>query len=153
MTTNDISITNYTCNGKCSSCGRCCGDILHLSKAEIKIIDAYLKKHKVKATPRNVFVNYDNTCPFRDEDKKICKIYEVRPQICRVYKCDKTPEEALKNRELTNKGKLPRSMRNLFFNDNYGATWLYSMTGMPIFDRKDKVITCQTEKRFCIVNQ
>lgn len=144
---NDIQITNYTCNGKCSSCGQCCGDILHLSKQEIKTIDDYLKIHKVEPTPRNVFAAYDNTCPFRDNDKKICKIYEVRPQICRTYQCDKTPEEAVRNRELNNKGKLPRSMRNLFFNDNYGAIWLCSIAGMPIFNRKDKVITYQTKRK------
>lgn len=136
----DLKITNYTCNGQCSGCGNCCGDILHLSKPEIKRIDEYLKKHKVEATPRCIMLDYDNTCPFRDNKEKKCKIYEVRPDICRVYKCDKTPEEAYRNRELTNKGKLPRSMRNLFFNDNKGAKWIMSIAGIPIFDRKDKMV-------------
>lgn len=136
----DLKITNFTCNGKCSGCGQCCGDILHLSKPEIKQIDKYLKQHKIEATPRCTMVTYDNTCPFRDNKEKKCKIYEVRPQICRVYKCDKTPEEAYKNRELTNKGKLPRSMRNLFFNDNKGVEWITKSIGIPIFDRKDKII-------------
>ena len=135
-----INITNYTCNGKCSCCGQCCGDLLHLSKKEIILIDNYLKKHKVEQTPRCILVDYDNTCPFRDNKNKICKIYEVRPEICRVYKCDKTPEEAVKNRELTNKGKMIRSMRNLFFNDEIGAKWCLEHLGIPVFNRKDKVI-------------
>lgn len=147
MKTNNISITDYTCNGQCSGCGQCCGDILHLSKEEIRTIEKYLKTHEIEATPRNVLVSYDNTCPFRDRKNKICKIYEVRPQICRAYKCDKTPEEAVRNRELTNKGKLPRSMRNLFFNDSKGAIWIYNILGMPIFDRKDKIIKCQKENK------
>ena len=71
----DLSITDFTCNGKCSCCGNCCGDILHLSKKEIKVIDDYLKKHKIEPTPRCVLVEYDGTCPFRDNKNKICKIY------------------------------------------------------------------------------
>lgn len=140
MKKQEISITNYTCNGKCSGCGQCCGDLLHLSKIEIKRIDSYVKKHKIKATPQNIIVSYDNTCPFRDNKQKKCKIYEVRPDICRVYKCDKSPEEAVKNRELTNKGKLLRSMRNLFFNDNKGAIWCINYLKLPIFDKQDKLI-------------
>ena len=139
-----INLTNFTCNGKCSCCGQCCGDILHLSKQEIKKIDDYLKDHKVEETKRIMFCSYDNTCPFRDNKNKICKIYEVRPDICRVFKCDKSPEEAYKNRELTNKGKLPRSMRNLFFGDTKGADFMLKQLGMPIFDRQDKII--QIEK-------
>ena len=135
-----ISITNFTRDGKCSCCGQCCGDLLHLSKREITLIDNYLKKHKIEATPRSAMVNYDNTCPFRDNEKKICKIYEVRPDICRVYKCDKTPEEAVRNRELTNKDKLLRSMRNIFFNDRKGALWCINYLKIPIFDRKNKLI-------------
>lgn len=140
MVYKDLKITNFTCNGKCSGCGECCGDILHLSKQEIKRIDQYLKKNKVEATPKCILFSYDNTCPFRDNENKKCKIYEVRPDICRVYKCDKTAKEAYEKRELTNKGKLPRSMRNLFFNDSSGAEWIKKLIGVPAFDRNDKPI-------------
>lgn len=141
-----INITNYTCNGKCSCCGQCCGDLLHLSKREIKIIDNYLKKHKVQATQQNIMFDYDNTCPFRDNKNKICKIYEVRPDICRIFKCDKSPNEALKNRELTNEGKPLRSMRNLFFNDNKGAIWGMKHLKIMILDRNDKLIELEPRK-------
>ena len=144
MNYKDLRITNYTINGKCSCCGQCCGDILHLSKQEIKRIDSYLKIKDIKATPRSIMFEYDNTCPFRDNANMKCKIYEVRPGICRVYQCNKTPEEAYKNREITNKGKLPRSMRNLFFNDTKGATFVKNTLYMPIFDRNDKVIDDST---------
>ena len=135
----DVRVKNFTCNGACSNCGECCGDILHLSQKEIKTIDEYLKKHKIKATPRCPLVSYDNTCPFRDNAEKKCKIYEVRPEICRVYKCDKTAKEVYENRELTNSNKLPRSMRNLFFGDP-GAKWFLDTLHMPVFDRNDKII-------------
>ena len=136
----NIKITNFTCNGKCSNCGQCCGDILHLSKQEIKRIDKYLKTHKIDPTPRCVLFDYDNTCPFRDNVNKKCKIYEVRPDICRVYKCDKTPEDAVRNRELTNKNKYPRSMRQIFFSDSQGAIWIKKILSKQIYDRKNKII-------------
>ena len=135
----DLEITDFTCNGKCSCCGQCCGDILHLSRAEIKRIDNYLKQHKVEATPRCILVDYDNTCPFRDNKEKKCKIYEVRPEICRVYMCNKSAKEAYEKREFTNKGKLTRSMRNLFFNDTKCTEWTKHI-GIPIWDRKDKLL-------------
>lgn len=135
-----VKVTNFTCNGECSNCGQCCGDILHLSKQEIKVIDEYLKKHKIEATPRCIMMDYDNTCPFRDNKEMKCKIYEVRPEICRAYKCDRSAKEVWEKRELTNKGKLPRSMRNLFFGDTKGAEWILKIMGMPVFDRKDKMI-------------
>lgn len=136
----DLQITNFTCKGECSNCGQCCGDILHLSKQDIKRIDEYLKEHKIEATPRCLLAQYDNTCPFRDNKNKKCKIYEVRPEICRVYKCDKTAEEAYKNREISNKGKLPRSMRNIFFKDTKGAAWIKNLLGMQVYDRKDRPV-------------
>lgn len=135
-----IKTTNYTCNGKCSGCGECCGDILHLSRKEIKRIAKYIKQNKIEATPRSILVAYDNTCPFRDNKDKKCKIYEIRPEICRVYKCDKAPEEVYRNREFNNERKLPRSMRSLFYNDNSGAKWLFENFGKLIYDKNDKAI-------------
>ena len=40
-------IQNRTCNGKCSSCGECCSDILPLDNFEIKKIRDYINKHKI----------------------------------------------------------------------------------------------------------
>lgn len=141
----DVMVYDFTCNGKCSGCGQCCGDILHLSQSEIRRIDLYLKEHKIEKTERIALVDYDNTCPFRDNKNKKCKIYSVRPEICRAYQCNKSVEECYKKRELTNNGKLPRSMRNLFFNENGGAKWLYKRTRMPIFDRNNKIIGVKDE--------
>lgn len=135
-----VHVTNFTCNGECSNCGQCCGDILPLSKSDINKIDNYLKKHKIEPTPKNLLAPIDNTCPFRDEKNKKCKIYEVRPEICRVYKCDKTPEETYKNREIVSFDKLQKSMRDLFFHDNSNAKLISNLTKMPIYDRKDNII-------------
>lgn len=142
-----VKTTNYTCKGNCSGCGNCCGDILHLSKNEIKKIAKYVKQNKIEATSRNILIAYDNTCPFRDNKDKKCKIYEIRPEICRVYKCDKTPEEVYRNREFNNERKLPRSMRSLFYNDNSGAKWLFENFGKLIYDKNDKAIGGKNDKK------
>lgn len=136
----DVIVYNYCKDNKCSCCGNCCGDILPLSKQDIEKIDKYLKKNKIEETPRCTLVEYDNTCPFRDNKNKKCKIYEVRPEICRVYQCNKTAYEVYKNREMTYIGKLTRSMRNLFFNDNE-ASYIFN-----IFDRKNKLIRKEVKK-------
>lgn len=38
-------------------------------------------------------VGYDMTCPFRNEAKRICEIYEVRPAICREFQCNHKAED------------------------------------------------------------
>ena len=136
----DLGITDYTCNGKCSCCGQCCGDILHLSRKEIKRIRQYVKDHKIQPTAKNIFVTYDNTCPFRDNANKKCKIYEVRPDICREFICNLKKEDIYNNRERNNNSRLARSMRQLFFNDSENAEIMSKLLGYPIFDDKDKLI-------------
>lgn len=136
----DLGITDYTCNGQCSCCGQCCGDILHLSRKEIKRIRQYVKDHKIQPTAKNIFVAYDNTCPFRDNVNKKCKIYEVRPDICREFICNLKKEDIYNNRERNNNSRLARSMRQLFFNDSENAEIMSKLLGYPIFNEQDKLI-------------
>ena len=136
----DLGITDYTCNGQCSCCGQCCGDILHLSRKEIKRIRQYVKDHKIQPTAKNIFVAYDNTCPFRDNVNKKCKIYEVRPDICREFICNLKKEDIYNNRERNNNSRLARSMRQLFFDDSENAEIMSKLLGYPIFNEQDKLI-------------
>lgn len=92
-----MNITNFTNNGKCSSCGACCSDILPISESEVQQIKAYIKKHDIKER-RHLTSAKDITCPFRDDAKNICTIYEVRPEICRAFKCDHTIEDIKKSK-------------------------------------------------------
>lgn len=136
----DLGITDYTCNGKCSNCGQCCGDILHLSHKEIKRIKEYVKKNKIEATPKIVFASIDNTCPFRDNKNKKCKIYEVRPDICRSFICNLKNEDIYNNREKNNNLRLARSMRQLFYNDKDNAIKMINYLNYIIYDENDKII-------------
>lgn len=88
-------ITDYTADGKCSCCGECCSNLLPLSEHEIKRIHKYIEKRHIKAHKRNLPLAeaIDMTCPFRNEEKRICEIYEIRPLICKLFKCDKEPNK------------------------------------------------------------
>lgn len=82
-------VYNYTDNGKCINCGNCCTSLLPVTNDELKAIKRYIKKKHIKPYPRHKDVSFDLTCPFRNDVEKKCNIYEVRPQICRDFKCDK----------------------------------------------------------------
>lgn len=89
---------DMTVDGKCSQCGACCSRCLPLSSKEIITIKQYIKAHNIKPY-RHLFPvskeAYDLTCPFMDDSKlkEKCRIYPVRPEICRQFICkgDKKP--------------------------------------------------------------
>lgn len=81
-------VYNFTKNGKCISCGNCCTALLPMTKTELKTIQRFAKRKHLQIE-KHSGADFDLTCPFRDNEKKICMVYEVRPQICRDFKCDK----------------------------------------------------------------
>ena len=78
--------------GNCRGCGECCSRFLPITAEEEFVIGAYVKKHGVEITPPRGDI--DLMCPFLNK-KKECAIYEVRPEICRVYRCDKHKAKTL----------------------------------------------------------
>lgn len=116
-------IDNYTKNGKCSGCGNCCSGILPLSKAEIKRIHEYMKKHEIKEHHSGVAMmtgKIDGTCPFRDDVNRKCDIYAIRPEICRSFVCNKTEKDVLRDRNRLQACNKTVFMRSEFFgNDEY----------------------------------
>lgn len=113
----DDNIWNYTVGGKCSGCGSCCGDLLPLSDDEINRIHKYIRRNHI-AECKHLFPlaksPLDLTCPFRDNGQKTCRIYDVRPEICRQFICD-NEQRAKENRELLKVGRRIVSMREEFF--------------------------------------
>ncbi len=109
-------VTDFTLDGKCSGCGQCCSDLLPVSRAEIERIHRYVKAHNIKEHHHNVVaVGLDFTCPFRDNVKRVCAIYSVRPGICRAFKCDYDPRQIETNKELFHSRHDVVSMRHEFF--------------------------------------
>lgn len=82
-------VYNFTKDGKCTQCGNCCTAILPVTKEELKAIKRYIKKKHIKPVLHSGSADVDLTCPFRNDAEKKCNVYEVRPQICRDFKCDK----------------------------------------------------------------
>lgn len=113
-------ICDFTVNGECSQCGQCCSDLLPVSSKEIKEIRRYVKKHCIKECthrPPVTETTFDLTCPFRDDKKKICTIYAVRPAICRDFRCDKPRRKIELNKQMYHGRYAPISMRETFFGE------------------------------------
>lgn len=87
----DDDIYNFTKDGDCSSCGNCCSNLLVLSDKEKRVIHKFIIKHNIHEIKHIIPTSkqtHDLTCPFRDNENKICTIYPVRPDICRQFICD-----------------------------------------------------------------
>ena len=115
----DDNIYNFTVNGKCSQCGKCCSDLLPMSEKEIREIRRFIKKNGItecKHLLPTANPCMDMTCPFLDTDKKSekCRIYPVRPAICRQFICD-SEKRAKHNRELLKQTRRIVDVRREFF--------------------------------------
>lgn len=84
--------TDMTKNGKCTGCGECCTNFLPMNRQEIETIKKYVKRHHIEPHTMPKVLSrqsFDATCPFLDLTKgtERCKIYPVRPEICREFCC------------------------------------------------------------------
>lgn len=82
-------VVDRSCNGKCACCGECCSDILPLTKSEISKLRNFVRRTNFKATTHICapsMATYDMTCPFLTKENK-CAVYDIRPQVCRLFKC------------------------------------------------------------------
>ena len=101
---------------KCMNCGKCCENILLVSKKEINQIKTYLKNNPINPNNPNSSLSNDlqkNVCPFRNEIDKKCKIYDIRPSICRSYECSSMGSV------MDYEGVKPINMLHTFFPDEY----------------------------------
>ena len=111
------NIYNFCKDGKCSQCGNCCSNLLPMSQKEVDVIHRYIKKHHIKECKHLLPVAkpaFDMTCPFRDNDRKICTIYEVRPEICKQFICD-NEQRAKHNRKLLGQTRNVVDVRSEFY--------------------------------------
>lgn len=111
-------VYDFTQNGECSNCGQCCSRFLPMSGKEVKFIKRYIQKHKIKEQ-RHIFpiagAVEDWTCPFRSEVERKCLIYEVRPAICRDFRCDKPAKQIKANKDMYHGRYQVVDMRGEFF--------------------------------------
>ena len=113
------NIFNFTKDGKCSGCGNCCSNLLPMNQKEVDTIHRYIKKHDIKECKHLLplaTVAFDMTCPFLDTDKskEKCRIYSVRPEICRRFICD-NEQRAKHNRTLLRQSRSIIDVRGEFY--------------------------------------
>lgn len=114
-------VQNFTHKGHCSKCGECCSNLLPLSHKEIMSIRSYISEHDIKPMPliRGKYI-FAGICPFLNIHRK-CMIYDVRPLICKVFKCNrKAPSEKYIKIFLQEK-RLCVDVRNTFFHEEVNA--------------------------------
>lgn len=124
--------TNFTVDGKCSNCGECCSDWLPISREEVRRIHRYVRQHNIKERHNNVMMmglTADITCPFRDNVKRKCTIYEVRPEICRAFKCDTAWSKVEMDKKVFHQKNDVVSMRAEFFNDESALLLIKQIMG------------------------
>ena len=123
-------IQDLTKDGACSRCGECCGDFLPLSAVEIDRIRTYIRKHNIREQVNNVIdtpINFK--CPFRDDSKHVCTIYEIRPEICRCFMCNYEKDKIDTSKKLFHQKNQTISMRGTFFGNELNQAYLAFLIG------------------------
>lgn len=84
-------ITNNMCNHQCSKCGECCGIFIPVTERELSKIKDFVRENNIEpATDRYTDENgFEGRCCFYDTQLKKCKIYPVRPYVCKDFRCDR----------------------------------------------------------------
>lgn len=79
-----------TPKGECSRCGQCCAFTIPYTQDELDIVKNYVKKHNIKRVDNRLSIT-DKTfmadCCFCDKKNHKCLIYEVRPYVCKQFRC------------------------------------------------------------------
>ena len=124
------TVTDYTKDGKCVCCGECCGDFLPISDDEIRKIRKYVRSHGIKEyTNKLINTPINFKCPFRDDAKRICTIYEIRPEICRSFMCNYDRFKIEANKKLLHQRNSIISMRATFFGNQINQDYLSWLLG------------------------
>jgi len=133
-------VQDFTKDGKCACCGECCGDFLPVSDAEILRIKQYVRRHRIKEQVNHVVdIPINFKCPFRDDARQICTIYEVRPEICRSFMCNYDRSKIKANKALFHQKYNIISMRGTFFGNVISQVYIaYLMGALPMCSGGEK---------------
>lgn len=70
---------------ECTNCGNCCTPCLQMTQEEIDTIKQYIIDNNIPERLYYIEGKLEYVCPFRNREDKICNIYEVRPEVCRLF--------------------------------------------------------------------
>lgn len=116
--TMNVEVEDKTILSRCSNCGECCTNFIPMTRDEIKQIHEYLKQHPEITEQRHENAEFDLTCPFRDDSRKRCLIYDVRPAICRSFICNKDTSTLQHEKQQAHKRGREVMMRYEFFGND-----------------------------------
>ncbi len=87
---------------KCKNCGECCNMSAMISNFEMVEIQMFISDDENEKIGKRVNENiekvnyrlktnneFDARCPLFDREGCSCLIYEVRPQVCRRFQCNR----------------------------------------------------------------
>ena len=124
MNSSTRSYEDRTNNGECSKCGECCNTFLPLTEQDVSTIKEYVKANNIQPCYHGTGAELDAYCPFLDSNKR-CKIYEVRPLICRFFKCSRKHLPPRQQKAFINKNMRYANLWAEIFND-YRLDFLFS---------------------------
>ena len=107
-------LNDKTKNGCCSCCGECCSNWLPISEKEYLEIERYITKHKILGYRNMLDLSWHDKCPFLDEHRR-CRVYTVRPLICREFKCDLQKKSGIDFTKFLGEERKLVSMWDLFY--------------------------------------
>jgi Fe-S-cluster containining protein len=120
-------VTDNTINHKCSMCGGCCGFIIPITETELRRIRNYVKENNIQCEPQidRATNTFDSRCCFLDRKTLKCKINNVKPFVCKDFKCDHKDwkqrrdlyDKRAKYNSLLNKNTIVASFTDLVYND------------------------------------
>ena len=91
---------DLTKNGKCSDCGGCCSNFLPLRKEEVERLKRFVRRKHFKPIVRCSVLagrSIDLMCPFKNDEEQRCEVYDIRPEVCRAYRCDQAANGTLQD--------------------------------------------------------
>lgn len=89
MSNDEIEVTDRTINNECSKCGQCCGMFIPVTNKEVKEIKRYVKSNKIERVDDRITIKgFEARCCFLDLEEHKCRIYPVRPFVCRDFMCN-----------------------------------------------------------------
>lgn len=112
-------VTDLTHNGQCSRCGQCCGSLLPVTDAEMQTLREHIRRNGITPSVPNKDTFVTLQCPLLQpatavSPHAVCKAYNARPAICRVFRCDQTEQQTAGMLHHTLHGDIPDDLQNLW---------------------------------------
>lgn len=132
-----MGITDNTINNKCSKCGNCCGIFIPMIDEEIENLKKYVKENNIQPEKRFDGNNLEIRCPFLDLEKKKCKVYEVRPFVCRDFICNRKDWKKYRDNYMKRSKYNNYTMDELIYNDITMHVMILVETAKKIYNTKE----------------